>query len=763
MVEDEDIFHLDKSYRNTNNILKVSHELIKNNYENPEDCAEIENAHGVDGKKVRVVELLNAEEEARYIAEYVEKAIEEGIPKKEICVLFRTHAQSKVLREALEMKEIPVIASGKTSLLHRREIKTVISFLSILSNLYERTGTGDQAWWNLFHYKNSLSPEDSIKIGRYLKKHRDEELGIDEALLSANNDLNISDEGKRIIDRVVKKLQELVKVVNKPLPELVLDIFEISGLNRAFTHERSIENLEALMNLKSFHKLAENFYNIHDKSLPKFIEYLEIIEKMGVNIPPSRVEHVDAVRFMTIHASKGLEFRRVIVSNVADKKFPVTRTSNEPLIPVHLRPHLQKKIAEWKEEELSEKEIEKKIKEYDKEIQLSEERRLAYVAFTRASEELVLTRARSYNEEKDSADPSIFLREINYKENENIEHIIDEEENSAFFSPNSAFEKHKLDLKKQIIESLDNENLPSVVERVMYYLTCRDEKVSDFQTQLSKVHISPKELQAHLERVRKETSLLTFDDNIVLSPSAMITYNECPKKFELQHLLQMPEQGSFDGEISGANVGSFVHQVLENGVKKNFQTKEEFIEEATKLKEQPEWNNIPLENAIPLIDVFWERNKNKYTKESLCELKLPFKMEGFKFYGIADRIDILKDGSVEIVDYKTNKNPVEKSKREMQLGFYALALQSKSYKVKYLTLDMLKLEKPVIYELGEDGIAKDTVGRGKPFNLADVKKKIVETAEAIKHDFETEFKVVEDEGKCRFCGLKFYCPKWEGE
>jgi DNA helicase-2/ATP-dependent DNA helicase PcrA len=760
-VDDEkDIFRLDKSYRNPNNVLRVAHELIRNNYAENEQPFMIENANGFDGKKVRVVETLNYEEEARFVADYVEKAIEEGVPKKEICVLFRTHSQSEILREALEMKGIPIIASGRTSLLHKREIKTVISYLSILSNLYERSGTGDQAWWNLFHYKNTLSPSDSVKIGRYIKAHRNEDKAIDEVLLSSIDDLSLSNEGRRIVERVVNRLKELVKVANKPLPELILDVFEISGLNRAFTTERSVENLEALMNLRRFHELAENFYRIHDKTLPKFIEYLEIIDEMGVNIPTSRVEHIDAVRFMTIHASKGLEFERVIVTNLADKKFPVTRTSNEPLIPVHLRPHLKKELDKWLSEGLTKKQIEKKIKEYDKEIQLSEERRLAYVAFTRASKELILTRAKTYNEEKDSADPSIFLREINYKENENVEFVNDDSEDSVFFSPTSKFEKHKTELKKQLMESLDTEELPSIVERAIYYLACRDEKVIDFKTLLAKVQVNQTELQKHLERLEKESSLLKFDDKIILSPSSMNDYEECPKRFELKHLLQMPEQGSFDEELKGSSMGSFVHKVLENGVKKNYTSKEEFISEATKLKEQQEWETIPLEKVEPLIEVFWERNKGKYSKESICEMKLPFEMEGFKFYGIADRIDKLEDGSVEIIDYKTNKNPVDKAKRELQLGFYALALQSKGYKVKYLTLDMLKLEKPIIYELGEDGWARDTLGQSHPFKLEDVKKRILETAKAIKRDFETEFKVVDDENKCRYCRLKFYCPKW---
>ena len=758
--ENTDIFYLEKSYRNPNNVLNTSHELIKNNYDDPNDCIHISNANNDDGKQVQVIETQNAVEEARYIANYVEEAIANGVEKNEICILFRTHQQSEILREALESKNIPVLSSGRTSLLHRREITTVISYLSILSNLYSRSGTGDQAWWGLFHYHNTLSPQDSIKIGRYLNNHREEKLGIDEALLCASEKINLSSQGKKIIQRTAQSITQLAKQSNLALPDLILHIYEVIGLNRAFSYERTIQNLESLMNLKHFHDLAKNFYRLHEKTLPAFIEYLEIIEKMGVTISPKKIENASAVNLMTIHAVKGLEFKRVIVTNMAQDRFPVTRTQNEPLIPVHLRPHIKAHIQEWKAQGITDKELEQKIKDYDKKTQLDEERRLAYVAFTRTKEELLLLRAKSYNDEKDSASASTFLEEINYKENPAINYQEDLEEESGLFTPSSAFEEHKKLLKKQLIESLDAQDLPTIVEKLMYYLACRDKKTLNINELLNKINIDQEELAQHLQRAQEEKSLLVFDKEITLSPTALMTYNDCPKKFELQHLLRMPQQGDFDTEINSAGVGSFIHLVLENGVNKNFQTKEEFIQEAKKLQEQKDWQTINLEDIQPMINIFWERNKNKYSKESICEMKLPFQLEEFKFYGIADRVDIFPDKSVEIIDYKSNKNDLEKEKRELQLGFYALALQTMGYKIKKLSLEMLKLPQPVEYEITPEGIAKDCIGTKKPFKLEDVKEKILSLANKIKNDYENTFQPTTEENNCRFCKLKFYCPKW---
>ena len=72
---------------------------------------------------------------------------------------------------------------------------------------------------------------------------------------------------------------------------------------------------------------------------------------------------------------------------------------------------------------------------------------------------------------------------------------------------------------------------------------------------------------------------------------------------------------------------------------------------------------------------------------------------------------------------------------------------------------MLRLEKPVEMVI-ENGEVKGS-GREKGFNLEEVKEELVETAKNIAHDFEHEFNVTEDDNKCRFCGYKFYCPKWD--
>lgn len=753
-VKDDDIISLDKSRRSSNKILNVSYELIKNNYENKDECLFIENFEGREGEKVKVIELKNANEEARKISELIEEEIDKGTPLKEICVLYRTHKQGKLIVQALESKNIPIISAGRTDLMQKPEIKTVKAYLSILNNLSNRTGTGEQSWWQLFHYQNALTPQDSIKIGRYLKKNREEEISIDYAAILKLEHLDLSDEGKKIVHRIISKLKEMITKSNKPLPELVLDIYEITGLNRAFSHSRNARNVEGLMNLKYFYDVAENYYKVHGKNLEEFIDYLEILEKVGVEVEASKIQDVNAIRLMSIHAVKGLEYDKVIVTNLAEDKFPISRTSNEPLIPKELNPD----IKIYLEKNKIESDDVDAIKEYEKATLLLEERRLCYVAFTRAKKELILTYAKSYNSEEDSANPSTFLNEINYKQNENIEFVVDSEEKATIFAPNSKFEQFKGILKKQLIESLDTDDLKSVLSRVLVYHSVREGKIEDVEI-ISKELIDKKELETHITNYHNKKSGLTFDkNNFTFSPTALITYDECPKRYELQHIFQMPQRGAFGW--GGADTGSFVHELFEVGVKELYSTKEQFIDKAKEMALTPDWKGVDLEDVNQLIDVFWERHKGRYNEKTLTEKDVAIELGGYKFYGIVDRIDFLKDGSVEIIDYKTNKDTIPPKKRAWQLGFYAIGTKKKyGWNVTKLTLEMLRLEKPVETEVLPNGEVK--AGRSKGFNINEVEQELIETAEKIVHNYEHEFLPTNDENDCKWCGYKFYCPKWE--
>ncbi|MFA5382499.1 MAG: ATP-dependent DNA helicase [Candidatus Micrarchaeia archaeon] len=751
-LKKEDIFKLNKSHRSPNTVLRSAYKLIKNNFEEIQDTAFlIENADDREGEKVKVFELKNKEEEACKVAELVEEEIKKGTPLKEICVLCRTHLQAKIIKKALEAKNIIFVYAGQTDLMEKSEIKTAVAYLSIIDNLIERTGTGEQSWWCLFTKRNNMSPKDCIKIGRYLKKGE----SIDYTVLHNLTKLDLSENGKRIIQKVISGLEKVIESADKPFPELLLDIYEFTGLSRSFTHERNVKNTEALMNLTRFYEIAENYYNIHSKNLSSFIHYIEILDKLGVTIPASRIQDIDAVRLMTIHATKGLQFKKVILTNLADKRFPISRTPREPLIPKLLNPAIKEYLNNF-----TGVNIEKAIKEYEKDSLLLEERRLCYVALTRTKEELILTYAMSYNKDEDSTSASIFLNEMEYLENQDMECIIDNEERFNFLAPMSEYEQFKYKLKDQFIKALDSDNLDSLMSRLANYYTIREGRIVDLSVDLNKL-IDKDEMEEQLKMCETCSSGLKFTpSSFTFDPSSIITYIECPKKYEFKKLYRMPERGAFD--FSNATVGSFIHEILEKGVEQNLKSKEEFFKLTEDLSKEEKWKGIDLDESKDLVTIFWERNKNKYNENSKVEVPLSFELEGFRFYGKADRIDFLDldKKEVEIIDYKTGEREIPLIERSMQLGFYAIALIEMGYKPKKITLELLKCDKPITGIVKENGDV-EFEGRITNFNINDIKTKLLKYVNDIITDYEHTFTPVIEDYPCRNCGYKFYCPKWD--
>ncbi len=758
---DKDIFMLDKSYRSPDTVLDISYDLILNNYDEKDDCIRIKNAGGKKGKPVKVMDLPGRWDEACRIADVIEREISKGTPLDEICVLYRTHKQGKIIQKAIESRSISTVYAGRTDLMQTPEIRTVISYLSMISNLRKRTGTGEQAWWNLLHYKNSLSPRDSVIIGRKLKEMRKEGISIDELLLNGLDDLDISASSKRKIENIISKLRKMISSDKKSLPDLVLDIYEITGLNKAFSNVRSNREKEALMNLNRFHEIAEDYYRRHDRDLSSFIEYLEMLDELGVNIDASSIKEPNAVRLMTIHAVKGLQFDTVIVSYLAKDRFPLERTRRDPLIPYGLMQDLQKYLEE--QGDMDEKERDRAIRQYEKACLMYEERRLCYVAFTRAKRQLVLTYARSYDGTDDSSGPSRFLEDIDFRKNESI---VFEEQGQATNtdhekSPESSVTGTSMlqRMRRSLTEAIETEDLEDISTRLVSFLSLRDGKIPDPSSLDLNAHIDRKEIEQMIIEQKENIPSASFEpSNFTFSPTALLDYSDCPKKYEMKHIFQMPERGM--DKWDSASTGSFVHRLFEIGVTEGFKTKQEFTDMSREMAKRSEWDGIDLDDVDYLIGIFWERHQGRYDERTLVEQKMPMNLGGFRFFGIADRIDFISGNDVEIIDYKTNRNMIPPKKRAWQLGFYAIAARKVlGVNPRKLTLEMLRLEKPVETEVDDNGDVK--AGRSKGFNIDEVEKELLECARSIMKDYETGFTPTEDDNTCSLCGYRFYCPRWE--
>ena len=458
--------------------------------------------------------------------------------------------------------------------------------------------------------------------------------------------------------------------------------------------------------MNKFYEIAKMHEELYDSDLSNFLYYLEVMNNLGIEIEAAQLEE-KGVRLMTSHSTKGLEYKTVIVTNFAQGRFPIERYSGNSLIPTELMPEVKEEIKKMNQEEK-----ENYVVKYEKYHQLLEERRLAYVSFTRAKEKLVLTFADDYGGKKTF--PSAFLLETKYDKNPDIIFCKDLEEKYK--------EKEEIKDALKFSTALDSQNFDSLLNEMVKSNEKNKEK-----------------------------------ENRKLSPSALLLFDKCQKEFEYKYVYNMPERKTFSWEAM--RLGSFVHLALERGVSLSLKTTEDFIYLAKELALEEEWEGIEFRDAEVLIRVFFERNKGRYNDNSKTEQYLPLILAGISFMGFADRIDFNSEG-FEIIDYKTGKTNIAPKDRNWQLGFYALAAQEKYRKfgrVRKVILDMLKQDKPLEFQIDEEGNAFCVSSKFiDGFNIYDVEKELIETAKNIQDAYKQGFKPCSIEKNCEFCNEYVY-------
>jgi ATP-dependent exoDNAse (exonuclease V) beta subunit len=616
--------------------------------------------------------MKNAKEEARKISEIIEAEIKKGRALKDICVLFRAHQYGRVIKKALEAKGIVYCSVSKQSLFKQQSVRIVINYLRILEKIAGDIKGGEDSWWDLV-YSSGFLENDLVYIGKFMKENQGK--NISKVLMEHFGEIGFSDDGKLKMRIIIERLKLLTMLKDKNVEEIVKEVYRLIGVG-VLGDEQDKDEREIIMNLNKFYELSKKHSELYENSLSGFIYYLDILSKLGIEVDAVEIEE-GGVRLMTLHATKGLEFKVVIVSNLAQKRFPIERYGRSSLIPLELFPEI-KCNKDGKSDEL--------ILEYEKKHSLMEERRLCYVAFTRAKENLFLTYALDYGGKK--AFPSKFLDEIKFKKSEDI-----------------AFSED------------------------------RDDRWHEQEITAS--HDEKKE--------KKEREILL---KRTLSPSALLLFEECQKKFEYKYVYNMPEPKTISWEAM--RLGSFVHKILEKGVKDGFDTIIQFKELAYALSLEDEWKGVELEDALVMVEVFFERNKGKYSKKSMTEQELNMILGGLRFHGFADRIDFGEKG-IEIIDYKTGKSDVSPQSRNWQLGYYALAA-SKLGRVRKVVLEMLRHEKPLEFEIDDKGNAVLVhEGSRMKFNIYEVEEELVKCAADIHNAYENGFKPCPIEKNCEFC------------
>ena len=331
---------LEQNYRSTSNILGAANKVISNNKGRKGKTLWTDNG---DGEKITIYTAEDERMEARFVTDSILENIRKGGKFSDHAILYRMNAQSNALESVFARSGISYKVIGGTKFFDRKEIKDVIAYLQLINNNNDdlrlrriinepKRGIGDTT----VNHAADIASQLGISIFEVLK-HAEEYAALSRAAAKIKGFC-------QIIEDLTFLAEEL------PLSELFDKLLELSGYSIALSNDGE-EGLDRLDNVKEFRSTIAQYEIENDEpSLSSFLEEISLVSDID-----SMDDNDDKVVLMTIHSAKGLEFKNVYLVGMEEGIFP----GNQSI--------------------------------YGGEAEIEEERRLVYVAITRAKEKLFIT------------------------------------------------------------------------------------------------------------------------------------------------------------------------------------------------------------------------------------------------------------------------------------------------------------------------------------------------------------------------------------
>ena len=323
---------LEENYRSTSNILDAANQVIKNNKMRKDK--NLWTSRGI-GEKIKYYRAYNERDEAQYVIRKIKELVNRDVEYKDIAVLYRTNAQSRVIEEEMLKENMPYRVIGSFYFYSRKEIKDLIAYLRLIHNSKDNV--------SLLRVINTPKRGIGLKtIDNLTRKADDAGISIYEAITSGKEL-----EFKKLIERLKEVSEDLT------LTELIDKVLDASGIKQELESENSLEAEVRLENLEEFKSITKSFEEREGLiSLEDFLLEISLISDVEeYKDDPNRIS------LMTVHSVKGLEFNHVFVVGMEEGIFP------------HMNSLMESN-------------------------EIEEERRLCYVAITRAKDDLHLVNAR---------------------------------------------------------------------------------------------------------------------------------------------------------------------------------------------------------------------------------------------------------------------------------------------------------------------------------------------------------------------------------
>lgn len=344
---------LEQNYRSTKTILNAANSVIKNNINKKDKNLWTDNK---TGEKIKYVRTNDEKDEASYVTREIRNLVNNGVSLDDIAVLYRTNAQSRTIEEGFLNSNIPYRIVGAFAFYSRKEIKDLLAYLKLIYNTKD-----DVSLMRIINYPKRKIGAKTI-----------ENLSMD-AVLNGTSMFDAISSGKELeFKKLILEMKEKSEVLS--LTETIDMVLNKSGIKSELESEHTLEADIRLENLNEFKSITKTFEEESGiASLEDFLNEVSLVS----DVNDQKNDNSPKVTLMTIHAVKGLEYKYVFVIGMEENIFPHVNSCEE-------------------------------------DGGIEEERRLCYVAITRAKEKLYLVNAlRRMLYGKTSVNmPSRFINEI---------------------------------------------------------------------------------------------------------------------------------------------------------------------------------------------------------------------------------------------------------------------------------------------------------------------------------------------------------------
>jgi DNA helicase II / ATP-dependent DNA helicase PcrA len=672
--------YLNQNYRSSQNILDLAYNFIQlNNPERLEVKLNEQKKNNKLSKKLEsnileqgIIEHLHYSTAQEEVEGVIDKVIELSKEKEfsfnDVAILVRANNQAEAFLNGLRNASIPFNFVASKGLYSKEIIMDVLAYLKLLDNYHESL-----AMWRVLNFPMmNIKVEDLMEISRFSQRKT---ISLYEACQKINLLNNLEQETVRKVNKIMGLISAHTKLTReKNTKAVVLQFLQDFNYSK-WLLDKDDEKSFVYINL--FVKKMDEFEgSFDDKSVKNFMRLTELELESGEqgSLSKELEEGPESVKVMTIHSAKGLEFKYVFVVNLVDKRFPSMNRQNPIILPNEL--------------------IKEVIPSGD--VHLQEERRLFYVAMTRAKLGLYLTSAQNYGGTRKKK-LSRFIYEVGLDAEPEAEKK-DSTEQKQEFNIQTVDVK---DSKVQVPTSFSYSQLKG-------YETCPYQYYLGF---ILKIPVTGKAVFSYGKTMH--SALQKFFASI--KESGDVRQDDLFNKKD-KDKKELPSEK----ELMEMYMGSWIDDWYES-------------------KEQKQEYKKQGEKSLKNL---YQQVKENTPKVIELEKGFNFKIKDYSIRGVIDRVDHVGNNKVEIVDYKTGRAKTEKTVEKDQLLMYQMAAKETfNWDIDKLTFYYLDNNTQVSF-LGTD---------------EEIDKQKEKMLERIKQIRSADFNATPSKFKCQYCDFKNIC------